>query len=159
MSLHPSHYRQSEALCRFWKPKAPIVALLTHVLTTPGTQAIEGQLLDTRGSHQSHAGLDPTRGSAGLIWSTEQGQAYENRFLENPDEWLDLGNELGDVFEIQEKGVPPMISRNYKSRVMDLQIALAHKYNMIRCGKGKDIGCENILLPPLNNVSQFKRRG
>jgi hypothetical protein len=139
MCLNPSHYSQPEALCRFRKPKAPINALLTHVLTTPETQAIDRQLLDTRRCHRSHAGLDPTRGSTSVIRSIDQGQPYEIRS--------------------QEKVVLSMISRNHKSRVMDLQIAPAHKYNVFRCGKGKDIGCEIILLPPLNNVSQFKRRG
>jgi len=41
------------------------------------------------------AGLDPSRASTGVVWTTER--AYEHGFLENPEEWANLGQGAPEV--------------------------------------------------------------
>jgi hypothetical protein len=45
--------------------------------------------------HKPHAGLDATRASTGVVWTSEQ--AYKHGFLENPDEWANLGQGAPEV--------------------------------------------------------------
>ncbi|KAI7451805.1 hypothetical protein KC368_g3652 [Hortaea werneckii] len=45
--------------------------------------------------HKPHAGLDPSRASTGVVWTTER--AYEHGFLENPKEWANLGQGAPEV--------------------------------------------------------------
>lgn len=45
--------------------------------------------------HKPHAGLDPSRASTGVVWTTER--AYEHGFLDNPGEWANLGQGAPEV--------------------------------------------------------------
>jgi len=45
--------------------------------------------------HLPHAGLDPTRASTGVVWCTER--AAEYGFLDNPQEWANLGQGAPEV--------------------------------------------------------------
>ncbi len=45
--------------------------------------------------HRHHAGLDPTRASTGVVWTTER--AYEHGFLDDPDAWANLGQGAPEV--------------------------------------------------------------
>ncbi len=56
---------------------------------------IHRQFRDAHEGNRSHAGLDATRASTGVIWCTER--AYEHGFLENPSEWANLGQGAPEV--------------------------------------------------------------
>jgi hypothetical protein len=45
--------------------------------------------------HKPHAGLDPTRASTGVVWTSER--AYEHGYLDNPEAWANLGQGAPEV--------------------------------------------------------------
>lgn len=45
--------------------------------------------------HKPHAGLDPSRASTGVVWTTER--AYEHGYLEDPSSWANLGQGAPEV--------------------------------------------------------------
>ena len=45
--------------------------------------------------HKAHAGLDPSRASTGVVWTSER--AYEHGFLDHPEEWANLGQGAPEV--------------------------------------------------------------
>ncbi|KAL1957783.1 hypothetical protein VTO42DRAFT_5501 [Malbranchea cinnamomea] len=56
---------------------------------------IHRQFRDAHEGHRPHAGLDATRASTGVVWTTER--ASEHGFLENPHEWANLGQGAPDA--------------------------------------------------------------
>lgn len=67
---------------------------------TPGprselTSKIHRQFRQSHEGHKPHAGLDPTRASTGVVWTSER--AYEHGFLENPNDWANLGQGAPEV--------------------------------------------------------------
>nr|POE54959.1 aspartate aminotransferase [Quercus suber] len=81
--------------------------------------------------HKSHAGLDPSRASTGVVWTTER--AYEHGFLDDPKAWANLGQGAPEV----EDGIKP------------LRVAVANLYNAHhRQGKESQYTWENVCIVP-----------
>ena len=59
------------------------------------TSKIHRQFRAAHEGHRSHAGLDPTRASTGVIWCTER--AYELGFADEPEKWANLGQGAPEV--------------------------------------------------------------
>jgi hypothetical protein len=57
--------------------------------------AIHRQFREAHDGHKPHAGLDPSRASTGVVWTTER--AYEHGFLDDPSKWANLGQGAPEV--------------------------------------------------------------
>lgn len=57
--------------------------------------SIHRQFRQSHEGHKPHAGLDATRASTGVVWTSEQ--AYKHGFLEHPEEWANLGQGAPEV--------------------------------------------------------------
>lgn len=57
--------------------------------------AIHRQFREAHEGHKPHAGLDPSRASTGVVWTTER--AYEHGFLDEPNKWANLGQGAPEV--------------------------------------------------------------
>ncbi len=156
MSLNPSQNPKLEATCCSHEPNAPKPSLL-HMLTAPETNSkIHRQFRNAHEGHKSHAGLDPTRASTGVIWCTER--AYEHGFLENPDEWANLGqgapeveDEIEGSFERPHEINVSMSGREYgpTAGIKPLRAAVANLYNEHhRKGKASQYTWENVCIVP-----------
>lgn len=64
-------------------------------LTTELGSKIHRQFRNAHEGHRPHAGLDPSRASTGVVWTTER--AYEHGFLEHPEKWANLGQGAPEV--------------------------------------------------------------
>ncbi|KAK1080721.1 hypothetical protein LTR33_005297, partial [Friedmanniomyces endolithicus] len=94
--------------------------------------------------HKAHAGLDPSRASTGVVWTSER--AYEHGFLDHPEEWANLGQGAPEV-EDDIKGSFPrpthiditMTGREYgpTAGIKSMREAVANLYNAHH-RKGKD---------------------
>lgn len=62
---------------------------------TENSSKIHRQFRTAHEGHRTHAGLDPTRASTGVVWCTER--AYEHGFAEDPDAWANLGQGAPEV--------------------------------------------------------------
>jgi hypothetical protein len=155
MSLDSSHHPQLEAARRCWKRIA--LKSNSHMLTSPETKSkIHRQFRNAHEGHKSHAGLDPTRASTGVIWCTER--AYEHGFLENPDEWANLGqgapevdDEIEGSFERPKEIDITMTGREYgpTAGIKPLRTAVANLYNVHhRKGKASQYSWENVCIVP-----------
>lgn len=59
--------------------------------------AIHRQFREAHAGHKPHAGLDPSRASTGVVWTSER--AGERGYWEHQEEWANLGQgapEAGD---------------------------------------------------------------
>jgi hypothetical protein len=117
---------------------------------------IHRQFRNAHEGHKPHAGLDPTRGSTGVIWCTER--AYEHGFLENPEEWANLGqgapevdDEIAGSFERPQTIDITMAGREYgpTAGIKPLRAAVANLYNVHhRKGKASQYTWENVAIVP-----------
>jgi hypothetical protein len=156
MSLYFDPHPQLEAARRIWLSNA-LKDILLRVLTAPETNSkIHRQFRNAHEGHKSHAGLDPTRASTGVIWCTER--AYEHGFLENPDEWANLGqgapevdDEIEGSFERPKEIDVSMTGREYgpTAGIKSLRAAVANLYNAHhRAGKASKYSWENVCIVP-----------
>ncbi|KAL8407742.1 hypothetical protein RB594_006542 [Gaeumannomyces avenae] len=106
--------------------------------------------------HLPHAGLDATRASTGVVWCTER--ASEFGFLEEPDQWANLGQGAPEVEDDIEGCFPrpstidiSLNSREYgpTAGIKPLREAVAHLYNEHhRKGKDSLYTWENVAIVP-----------
>ncbi|KAK1040941.1 hypothetical protein LTS16_010056 [Friedmanniomyces endolithicus] len=106
--------------------------------------------------HKAHAGLDPSRASTGVVWTSER--AYEHGFLDHPEEWANLGQGAPEV-EDDIKGSFPrpthiditMTGREYgpTAGIKSMREAVANLYNAHhRKGKDSQYSWENVCIVP-----------
>jgi aspartate/methionine/tyrosine aminotransferase len=117
---------------------------------------IHRQFRNAHEGNKSHTGLDPTRGSTGVIWCTER--AYDHGFLEEPELWANLGQGAPEVDdEIVGSFVRPhsidisMAGREYgpTAGIKPLRAAVANLYNVHhRAGKESKYTWENVAIVP-----------
>src|SRR4051812_35311264 len=84
-----------------WHKYAPVMPKLTPPELN---SAIHLQFRECHEGHKPHAGLDPTRASTGVVWTSER--AYERGYLEHPEQWANLGQGAPEV-EDEIKGCFP----------------------------------------------------
>ncbi|KAH9816361.1 Aminotransferase class I and II [Teratosphaeria destructans] len=106
--------------------------------------------------HKAHAGLDPSRASTGVVWTTER--AYEHGYLDNPKEWANLGQGAPEVeddiegcFERPHHIDVSMTGREYgpTAGIKPLRAAVANLYNEHhRKGKESQYTWENVCIVP-----------
>ncbi|KAI4211269.1 MAG: hypothetical protein LQ351_005953 [Letrouitia transgressa] len=106
--------------------------------------------------HRPHAGLDPSRGSTGVVWCTERANEYG--FQDNPSDWCNLGQgapEAGDEIEGSfERPKHIEIStgaREYgpTAGIKTLRVAIANLYNAHhRRGKESQYSWKNVCVVP-----------
>jgi aspartate/methionine/tyrosine aminotransferase len=133
--------------------KLKVMQLLTRTETN---SKIHRQFRNAHEGHKPHAGLDPTRASTGVIWCTER--AYEHGFLENPDDWANLGqgapevdDEIEGSFERPHHIDVSMTGREYgpTAGIKSLRAAVANLYNAHhRQGKASQYSWENVCIVP-----------
>ncbi|TVY40809.1 Aspartate aminotransferase [Lachnellula subtilissima] len=117
---------------------------------------IHRQFRNAHEGHKSHAGLDPTRASTGVIWCTER--AYEHGFLEEPEKWANLGQGAPEVDDDIEGSFDrpttvdiSMTGREYgpTAGIKSLRAAVANLYNVHhREGKESKYSWENVCIVP-----------
>lgn len=56
---------------------------------------IHRQFRDAHAGHKPHAGLDPSRASTGVVWTSER--AGEHGYWDHPEEWANLGQGAPEV--------------------------------------------------------------
>lgn len=107
---------------------------------TPTAEAdskIHRQFRNAHEGHKSHAGLDPTRASTGVIWCTER--AYEHGFDVEPEKWANLGQGAPEVeddiegcFQRPTEIDITMAGREYgpTAGIKSLRAAVANLYNV-----------------------------
>ncbi|EMC98514.1 hypothetical protein BAUCODRAFT_67339 [Baudoinia panamericana UAMH 10762] len=106
--------------------------------------------------HKPHAGLDPSRASTGVVWTTER--AYEHGFLEHPEEWANLGQGAPEVEDDIEGCFPRPTTievsntgREYgpTAGIKPLREAVANLYNTHhRQNKPSQYTWENVCIVP-----------
>jgi aspartate/methionine/tyrosine aminotransferase len=106
--------------------------------------------------HKPHAGLDPSRASTGVVWTTEQ--AYEHGYLEDPHSWANLGQGAPEVdddikgcFDRPTHIDITMTGREYgpTAGIKPLRDAVANLYNAHhREGKESKYTWENVCIVP-----------
>jgi len=106
--------------------------------------------------HRPHTGLDPTRASTGVVWTTDR--AYEHGFLDDPKSWANLGQGAPEVEDdIEGSFVRPhsievsMSGREYGpiAGIKPLRTAVANLYNAHhRQGKDSKYSWENVCIVP-----------
>lgn len=57
--------------------------------------SIHRNFRESHEGHKPHAGLDPSRSTTGVVWTSEQ--AYKHGFADHPDEWANLGQGAPEV--------------------------------------------------------------
>ncbi|RAL59891.1 hypothetical protein DID88_000518 [Monilinia fructigena] len=117
---------------------------------------IHKQFRNAHEGHKSHAGLDPTRASTGVVWCTER--AYEHGFAEEPEKWANLGqgapevdDEIAGSFKRPETIDITMAGREYgpTAGIKSLRAAVANLYNVHhRQGKESQYTWENVCIVP-----------
>ena len=138
--------------------KSPILSREVRLTTpTPETNSkIHRQFRNAHEGHRSHAGLDPTRASTGVVWCTER--AYEHGFAEEPEKWANLGQGAPEVDDdIAGSFARPteidisMAGREYgpTAGIKGLRAAVANLYNVHhRQGKDSLYSYENVCIVP-----------
>ncbi|KAK5118839.1 hypothetical protein LTR62_000048 [Meristemomyces frigidus] len=106
--------------------------------------------------HKAHAGLDPSRASTGVVWTSER--AYEHGFLEHPEQWANLGQGAPEVEDDIEGSFKrpttlniSMAGREYgpTAGIKPLRTAVADLYNAHhREGKESKYTWENVCIVP-----------
>ncbi|KAI9772753.1 MAG: hypothetical protein M1835_006234 [Candelina submexicana] len=117
---------------------------------------IHRQFRNAHEGHKPHAGLDPSRASTGVVWTTER--AYEHGFLDDPSAWANLGQgapEVDDDIEGSFKRPSnidiSMAGREYgpTAGIKPLREAVANLYNTHhRQGKASRYTWENVCIVP-----------
>ncbi|PSK35973.1 hypothetical protein B9Z65_5788 [Elsinoe australis] len=117
---------------------------------------IHRQFRDAHEGHKPHAGLDPSRASTGVVWTTER--AYEHGFLEEPQLWANLGQGAPEVdddiegcFERPHTIDVSMSGREYgpTAGIKPLRDAVANLYNEHhRQGKESKYTWKNVAIVP-----------
>ncbi|KAK4545900.1 hypothetical protein LTR36_002464 [Oleoguttula mirabilis] len=117
---------------------------------------IHRQFREAHEGHKAHAGLDPSRASTGVVWTTER--AYEHGFLENPKDWANLGQGAPEVeddiegcFERPHSINISITGREYgpTAGIKPLRSAVANLYNSHhRQGKESQYTWENVCIVP-----------
>ena len=117
---------------------------------------IHKQFRNAHEGHKTHAGLDPTRASTGVVWCTER--AYEHGFAEEPEKWANLGqgapevdDEIAGSFKRPESIDITMAGREYgpTAGIKGLRAAVANLYNVHhRQGKESQYTWENVCIVP-----------
>ncbi|KAI5777523.1 pyridoxal phosphate-dependent transferase [Geopyxis carbonaria] len=128
-------------------------AIDTERRSTPHIRFREAQ--NTKPVHK-HPGLDPSRASTGVVWTTER--AYEYGFLDNPEEWGNLGQGAPEVEDTIPGAFhkPTTLDISVSSReygpvagIMPLRKAVANLYNShYRQGKASQYTWENVAIVP-----------
>lgn len=118
--------------------------------------ATHRQFREAHEGHRPHAGLDATRASTGVIWTSER--AAEKGFTENPSEWANLGQGAPEADDGIEGSFPrptaiPIgsASREYgpTGGIKPLRAAVARLYNEhYRKGKKSKYTWENVCIVP-----------
>ncbi|KAF2401015.1 PLP-dependent transferase [Trichodelitschia bisporula] len=106
--------------------------------------------------HKPHAGLDPTRASTGVVWTSER--AYEHGYLDSPETWSNLGQGAPEAEDSIPGSFPrptslplPVSSREYgpTAGIKPLRAAVANLYNAHhRAGKESQYTWENVCIVP-----------
>ncbi|MCJ1230350.1 hypothetical protein MMC12_007023 [Toensbergia leucococca] len=120
------------------------------------SSSIHRQFREAHEGHRPHAGLDPSRASTGVVWTTER--AYEHGFLDDPDAWANLGQGAPEVdddikgsFERPKHVDVSMSGREYgpTAGIKPLRAAVANLYNAHhRKGKKSQYSWENVCIVP-----------
>ncbi|KAF1814039.1 PLP-dependent transferase [Eremomyces bilateralis CBS 781.70] len=107
-------------------------------------------------SPKHHAGLDPSRASTGVVWTSER--AYDHGYLDEPHAWANLGQGAPEVEDDIEgcfkrpESIPISVSgREYgpTAGIRPLRDAVAHLYNAHhRQGKPSQYTWENVAIVP-----------
>lgn len=107
-------------------------------------------------SHRPHAGLDTSRASTGVVWTTEQ--ASQHGFQDDPTSWANLGQGAPEVDDDIEGSFPRPTSieisvngREYgpTAGIRPLREAVANLYNVqYRQGKESQYTWENVCIVP-----------
>ncbi|KAK4959029.1 hypothetical protein LTR10_003828 [Elasticomyces elasticus] len=106
--------------------------------------------------HKAHAGLDPSRASTGVVWTSER--AYEHGFMDHPEEWANLGQGAPEVEDDIEGSFKrptsidiTMTGREYgpTAGIKPMRQAVADLYNTHhRQGKESKYSWENVCIVP-----------
>ncbi|KAJ9635195.1 hypothetical protein H2199_008681 [Coniosporium tulheliwenetii] len=114
--------------------------------TTELTSAVHRQFRNSHEGHRPHAGLDPTRASTGVVWTSER--AYEQGYLDDPSSWANLGQGAPEVDdEIAGCFERPHIRAH--GGIKPLREAVARLYNEHhRKGKRSQYSWENVCIVP-----------
>ncbi|KAF2153905.1 PLP-dependent transferase [Myriangium duriaei CBS 260.36] len=117
---------------------------------------IHRQFRTAHEGHKPHAGLDPSRASTGVVWTSER--AYEHGFLDEPHLWANLGqgapevdDEIEGCFERPHTIDVSMSGREYgpTAGIKPLREAIANLYNEHhRQGKDSKYTWENVAVVP-----------
>ena len=110
------------------------------------------QFRECHEGHKAHAGLDPTRASTGVVWTSER--AYERGYLDDPDSWANLGqgapevdDEIQGCFQRPKTIEISVDGREYgpTAGIKKLRAAIARLYNEHhRQGKTSQYSWENV---------------
>lgn len=129
------------------------MALLTFIEITSEAHKL---FREAHHGHKPHAGLDPSRASTGVVWTTER--AYEHGFLEDPSAWANLGqgapevdDEIEGCFERPHTINVSVSGREYgpTAGIKPLREAVASLYNAEhRQGKDSKYTWENVCIVP-----------
>jgi len=102
-SIHKPQEKHTQTLTIVYNPTDIIflvsgmqfpIANYTSATAELGSK-IHRQFRNAHEGHRPHAGLDPSRASTGVVWTTER--AYEHGFLEHPEQWANLGQGAPEV--------------------------------------------------------------
>ncbi|KAF2857665.1 PLP-dependent transferase [Piedraia hortae CBS 480.64] len=114
------------------------------------------QFRNAHEGHMAHAGLNPSRASTGVVWTTER--AAEHGFLDDPSSWANLGqgapevdDEIEGCFERPKQVEISMTGREYgpTAGIKPLRKAVADLYNAHhRQGKKSQYTWENVCIVP-----------
>lgn len=117
---------------------------------------IHRQFRAAHDGHKPHAGLDPSRASTGVIWTTER--AYDSGYADDPDAWANLGQGAPEVDDEIPKAFPKpktidvsIAGREYAptAGIKPLREAIANLYNEHhRQGKESKYTWENVCVVP-----------
>ena len=118
--------------------------------------SIHRQFRQSHEGHKPHAGLDATRASTGVVWTSEQ--AYKHGFLEHPEQWANLGQGAPEVdddikgcFERPREIKVSAHGREYgpTAGIRPLREAVANLYNEHhRKGRESRYHADNVCIVP-----------
>ncbi|KAL0264669.1 hypothetical protein SLS55_000620 [Diplodia seriata] len=117
---------------------------------------VHRQFRNYHAGHKVHAGLDATRASTGVVWTSER--AYEKGYLEDPEAWANLGqgapevdDEIEGCFERPHNIDISLSGREYgpTAGIKPLREAVANLYNEHhRQDKPSKYTWENVCIVP-----------